>query len=134
MKKWSLLLPLALILTACNWALYAPQPIGVAEAPSPTAAAATPTVLPSPTPFEGRAVAQGQNATRRAVVCTGWAQGALNVRACPGVQCWAFFVLAEGQSVAVNGTSQSEDGATWAHVVQPVDGWVNGKYLCEVEP
>ena len=90
------------------------------------------TTTPSPTPFEGRAVAQGQNTPRQAVVCTGWAQGALNVRACPGIQCWAFFVLAEGREVTVDGkTSRAEDGATWAHIVQPVDGWVNGKYLCE---
>ena len=68
-------------------------------------------------------------------VCTGYPTGALNVRACPGVQCWAFFVVDEGRTVAVDGvTETAEDGATWAHLIRPVDGWVNEKYLCEVKP
>jgi len=131
MKKWNLLLPLALILAACNWALYAPQPIGVTEAPAPTAAAATPTALPSPTPFEGRAVARGQNTPRRAVVCTGNPHGALNVRMCAGTECWAFFVLAEGREVILDGQEETTpDGATWVHLTRPADGWVNARYLC----
>ena len=71
---------------------------------------------------------------RQAVVCTGYPQGALNVRVCPGTECLAFIPLLEGQKVTLDGqTAQTEDGATWAHITHPVDGWVNARYLCEEE-
>ena len=125
---------LALVLAGCNLnslKQYVPLPT-----PTPTEGALRLTATPSPTPRAvGTSVSVGSNKRAEAVVCTGYATGALNVRACPGVQCWAFFVLAEGREVTVDGkTSRAEDGATWAHIVQPVDGWVNGKYLCEVQP
>jgi len=97
--------------------------------PTPTT---TPTLAPSPTPGAQQAVSHGEK--RQAVVCTGYAEGALNVRYCPGVGCWAFFPLYEGQVVALDGQeAYTEDGATWAHIIQPVDGWVNARYLCEEE-
>ena len=92
-----------------------------------------PTLAPSPTPGVQQAVDHGEK--RQAVVCTGYAEGALNVRACPGVGCWAFFPLYEGQAVTLNGQeAYTEDGATWTHIIQPVNGWVNAKYLCEAQP
>ncbi|HID85697.1 MAG TPA: SH3 domain-containing protein [Anaerolineales bacterium] len=102
--------------------------------PTPTASEATAsagavvTPAPFPTPTVG-------SETRQAVVCTGYGEGALNVRTCPGVGCWAFFPLYEGQVVTLDGqTAHTQDGATWVHLTQPVEGWVNARYLCEVQP
>jgi len=126
---------LTLLLAGCNLNSLKQY---VPFTPTPTEKAQRLTATPSPTPrAEGTSVSVASNKRARAeaVVCTGWEQGALNVRTCPGVQCWAFFVLAEGRRVTLDGqTSQAGDGATWAHIIQPVDGWVNGKYLCEVAP
>jgi len=128
MKKWIIWSLLLALLMACNWSDYAPQAIGDDIATTTPAVASTPFTNSINTDVES-------NLAERAMVCTGYATGALNVRACPGIQCWAFFTLAEGRSVTLDGqTSQAEDGATWAHITQPVDGWVNGKYLCEVAP
>ena len=130
------LLVMALLLTACNLATlkqYVPLP-------TPTPTEGVQRLAPTPTPFptpraEGASVSTGSNTTAKAVVCTGYPTGALNVRMCPGVQCWAFFVLDEGRVVTVDGVSEkADDGATWIHLIRPVDGWVNAKYLCEVEP
>ena len=125
----TLILLLALLLNACNLQAPANDEIifgatATAQAtPSPTARA---NAAPTPTP-----ATPGETSMQ---VCTGYPTGALNVRACPGVQCWAFFVLDEGRTVAVDGvTETAEDGATWAHIVRPVDGWVNARYLCEVK-
>lgn len=131
MKKKLLfaLLLLGLLSTACNLARYAPVAKGQPLTPTlpsspplaPRANAASP-ATPAPTETSLR-------------VCTGYPTGALNVRTCPGMQCWAFFVLDEGRVVAVDGaTEQADDGATWAHLIRPVDGWVNARYLCEVKP
>ena len=132
MKKTIWLFLLLVLLSACNLAEYAPavkaQPLipALPPQPSPTVgvSASSPTATATPVAVE-----------RPMQVCTGYPTGALNVRMCPGVQCWAFFVLDEGRVVTVDGvTEKADDGATWIHLIRPVDGWVNAKYLCEVEP
>ena len=88
----------------------AATPTGVAPGPSPT---------PAPT------------ARHQRRVCTGYDAGALNVRACPGTNCWVLAPLYEGQVVVPDGQeARTADGATWMHIAHPVDGWVNAKYLC----
>lgn len=120
---WTLLLAGALM--ACNLSQYAPQPLVTV---TPTEAA-TSTPAASPTPWAQRSISHGEQ--KQAVVCTGYDEGALNVRVCPGIGCWAFVPLYEGQTVTLDGqTAQTEDGATWVHITQPVDGWVNARYLC----
>ena len=129
-KTWLFpLLLLALGLAACNLNQYAP--VAKAQPLTPTL-----TLLPSPTARANAVVTATSAPTATPMrVCTGYPTGALNVRMCPGTQCWAFFVLDEGRTVAVDGvTEKADDGATWLHLIRPVDGWVNARYLCEVKP
>jgi len=121
-----------LFLAACTLAdlsQFVPIPTATPTATEAVAAAAAAEAAVTPAPFPTPTVG---SETRRAVVCTGYGEGALNVRMCPGTECWAFFVLAEGQAVILDGqTARAEDGATWAHLTHPVDGWVNARYVCE---
>ncbi len=68
-------------------------------------------------------------------VCTGYETGALNVRVCPGTECWVKHVLDEGTPVTVSPTPvPARDGGWWVRVISPVEGWVNLKYLCGEKP
>jgi len=133
MKTKTLIIALfTLLLTGCGSSGKGFNPLGISPAgttPTATAtaaptvlAAASPTPVPSPTPAE------------RWVVCTGYADGTLNVRSCPGVQCWAHDALYEGQEVVPAGGTATPPGAPdefWWHIVQPVEGWVRAKFLCQ---
>jgi len=58
-------------------------------------------------------------------------RGALNVRFCPGVECYAFFYLREGERVRLTpGRRVEVDGGRWVQIHHPVEGWVNEKFLC----
>ncbi len=136
---WLLLLTLGL--AGCGWQ---PQPIWPIFTPTPTAAqaakpqAAKVDVAPSiPTPFSpvetpelaGTPV-RPRGVRPRTRVCTGYENGALNVRACPGTECAVRFILAEGMEVVPTGERVRVGESTWIRLAGPVQGWVNGRYLC----
>ena len=67
-------------------------------------------------------------------VCTGWEPGMLNVRSCPGVECWVQNFLREGEVVYVSPTEAvTRDGGRWVWIHMPTEGWVNLRYLCPLE-
>ena len=113
----------ALALTACTSLLYPPTPTPTTQAlqaltTSTAPVVPSPSISPSPTPPS-------------ALVCTGYAEGALNVRRCPSTECQADFALVEGQRVVLTGRyAQSADGGRWVFIRAPVSGWVNRRYLC----
>ena len=125
--KWVPILALTLGLWGCaslGEPLWTPPP-----SPPPTASPTrivvrgTPTSVPlTTTPVRG---------TLGARVCTGFPDGALNVRACPGTECWVTFVLTEGAEVTTGPRQARVDEATWVQIVHPRTGWVNQRYLCD---
>ena len=84
-----------------------------------------PTVPLTPTGLKGTDVP-----LLRARVCTKYERGALNLRTCPGTECWVVFVLREGEEVRVRSESVEVDGTPWVMVTHPRRGWVNARYLC----
>ena len=86
-----------------------------------------PTATVSPTPGHST-TPEGSLATAR--VCTGYADGLLNVRACPGTECAVRFILAESMGVVPAGERVRVGGSIWVRLAGPVQGWVNGRYLC----
>lgn len=109
MKRLFLLL---VLLTAC-----APAP----EADNPP----TPTATPAPLPTE--TVALVSPTPQVISVCADW----LNVRQQAGVQHPVVASLERGQTVTLQSTTRTADGATWARTPS---GWVNTKYLCKENP
>lgn len=116
------LLALALAGLACSLtdkpqslAAQLPTVTKTAAAPAATQEAAT----PSPTP-PGLALVMAQ---------------AVNLRACPGLDCVILDTLTGGQSVTVITTQAAPDGGTWSNVTTQTGqtGWVNSRYL-EIKP
>lgn len=60
-------------------------------------------------------------------VCADW----LNVRQQAGVEHPVVASLERGQTVTLQSTTRTADGATWARTPS---GWVNTKYLCKENP
>ena len=85
----------------------------------------TPTVSPTPGPST---TPEASLATAR--VCTGYAGGLLNVRACPGTECAVRFILDESMKVVPAGERVRVGENIWIRLVNPIQGWVNGRYLC----
>ena len=119
-----------LVLSGCTMHID-PLHLAPTATPAPTTASsiASPTAetrgTPSPSPVTDKS-------EESMVVCTGYDKGALNLRACPGVQCYALATVYEGQEVRVSSRSPqtSGDGATWLYVTAPIEGWANARYLC----
>ncbi len=64
-------------------------------------------------------------------VCTGVEGGTLRIRTIPGVNGRVVSILSEGQVIQLSGeTQETSDGATWSKITNPVQGWVNGRFLC----
>jgi hypothetical protein len=57
--------------------------------------------------------------------------GNLRVRACPGLACKEVGLLTDGDSVSTNNEYQETDGSTWLRLLAPIEGWVNGRYICK---
>jgi|GEM_PF-4575294 len=57
--------------------------------------------------------------------------GTLRVRACPGLACKEIGFLNYGDLVATNNDYEETDGSTWLHLLSPIEGWVNSRYICE---
>jgi hypothetical protein len=70
----------------------------------------------------------------KVAVCTNAPGGKLNVRFAPGEKSGVRGYLAEGEAVTPSGERQDVDGSVWIKLSSPIEGWVNGKYLCEVKP
>lgn len=127
---WTALLMLAL--AGCGWQ---PQPIWpitlVPPTSTPTATATTPLTVTLATPTFATVTptpeTEAQDVYR---VCTGYERGALNVRACPGTECAVRFILAEGMEVVPAGERVRVGESIWMRLAGPVQGWVNGRYLC----
>jgi uncharacterized protein YgiM (DUF1202 family) len=62
-----------------------------------------------------------------AAVCADW----LNVRQQAGVAHPVVASLERGQTIPIQSTTRTADGATWARTDS---GWVNTKYLCKENP
>ena len=59
----------------------------------------------------------------------------MNVRTCPGVECWVKDFLYEGEVVYVAPTEAvARDGGRWVWIHMPAEGWVNLRYLCPLSP
>jgi len=88
--------------------------------PSPAARKSEPLPSPTPTTWSREYVVTGEQ---------------VNLRACAGVQCASMATLKAGQVVTVTGAQTAPDGGIWSSVqTQPgITGWVNSKYLMEVE-
>jgi hypothetical protein len=63
-------------------------------------------------------------------VCTGVADGKLNVRASANAQAPVLGVLAEGEAVELSLTT--EPSAGWLAIQTPFPGWVKARFLCGV--
>jgi len=91
-----------------------------------TSPSSTPTILVSETPV-------------RMQVCTDIPDGRLHVRFTAGDGSEVRGYLAEGETVQAALTSENKlDSQTirselWLHILSPVAGWVNARYLCELE-
>jgi len=128
----ALFLALALFLTGCTFNPLRLQggggvvPTATSVPPVVTPAAVKQAAQPMPSPTGTAALPQA-----RAQVCTGFETGALNVRRCPGAECWVIFALSEGEEVVLSGDkTTTDDGAKWVRITRPTEGWVNAKYLC----
>jgi uncharacterized protein YgiM (DUF1202 family) len=111
MKKLFLLL-LLVLLVAC-----APAP-GLDDPPARTA---------TPEPLSTQTPPQPSPTPHTAAVCADW----LNVRQQAGVAHPVVSSLERGQTVTLQSTTRTADGATWARTD---NGWVNTKYLCKENP
>lgn len=118
----------AVWLAGCTW-----EPRPIFFTPTPRARAtldlypevtSPPTQTPTPSATPEREMVSVR-------VCTGYPRGALNVRACPGTECAVRFILSEGMEVTPSVKTVRVGESTWVHLAGPVQGWVNGRYLCQ---
>ena len=60
---------------------------------------------------------------------------AVNLRACPGLECVILDTLTGGQLVIVISTQFASDGGNWSNVITQAgeSGWINSRYL-EMQP
>jgi len=60
---------------------------------------------------------------------------AVNLRACPGLECVILDTLTGGQAVTVSATQTAPDGGAWSNVTteSAQKGWINSRYL-EIQP
>ena len=97
---------------------------------------ATPSVEETPTP-EGIATPIPASTAVKTVVslvvCTGLTGGKLNVRVAPGDYSDVRGYLLDGETVILDNESQNIDGSQWQKLSSPIIGWVNARYLCEIE-
>jgi hypothetical protein len=63
-------------------------------------------------------------------VCTGVAEGKLNVRASASFKTAVLGVLDEGAVVELLDNAQATSG--WLAIQSPLSGWVNARFLCGV--
>ncbi len=56
---------------------------------------------------------------------------AVNLRACPGLECVILDTISGGQAVTVNATQKAADGGTWSNVTTQSGqtGWINSRYI-----
>jgi hypothetical protein len=59
-------------------------------------------------------------------------EGLVRVRECPGVACREVAILPAGTGLVLAET-ESNDAGNWAQVTSPIEGWMNARYVCEVE-
>ena len=69
------------------------------------------------------------------MVCTDIPDGRLHVRFAAGERSEVRGYLAEGETVQVALASNDEmvQGEPWLRILYPIEGWVNARYLCNLE-
>jgi len=92
------------------------------ETSSPTAAVNTPAQTGTPS-FASGTVCFASHIT----------SGTLRVRACPGLECKEVGLLEYGDLVTTNRERKETDGSSWLHLLSPIEGWANSRYICESE-
>lgn len=63
-------------------------------------------------------------------VCTGLANGQLNVRQAAGTQAAIVGALPESATITLTGQEAAITGEAWVEITIPLSGWVNARYLC----
>lgn len=126
---------LALSLASCETVVFGVE-VGLrTPGPTPTGTLTATTIsradqttrasAPSPTLATPQAVT--------ATVCfdENIANGNLRVRECAGLECAEVGLLSNGDRVRTNGERKDANSSTWLHLVEPVKGWVNIRYICD---
>lgn len=69
------------------------------------------------------------------MVCTDIPDGRLHVRFAAGERSEVRGYLAEGETVQVALITNHEmvQGEPWLRILYPIEGWVNARYLCNLE-
>lgn len=136
MKKITLLLILVLSLTACKTRVFGVE-VGLQTPTARQSSSATPDETAPATQPESKSTLPSP-ATQATTPATGIVcfdenigGGNLRVRNCAGLECAEIGLLEDGEQVSTNGERKDVDGSTWLHVVSPIDGWVNIRYICE---
>jgi uncharacterized protein YgiM (DUF1202 family) len=121
MKKYLPLLALVLFTLACSLTAQ------LSASPTPPALASP---APDPAPSQGKpAPAWTASPTPPGVYIV--TAHAVNLRACPGLDCVILDTLTQGQAVTVLDTLPAPDGGTWTNVTTLTgrSGWINSKYI-----
>jgi hypothetical protein len=127
-KPSLLFLIIVAIISACNGfdpqeyvpGLFTPTSVPSQVESTPSSIPLTPTMLSS-TP-EPVAIT---------TVCTNIPGGKLNVRFTPSESGEVRGYLIESEKVTTSGESEEMNGTVWIKLSYPIEGWVNGHYLCE---
>ena len=126
---------LTLVLSACKTRVFGieiglqtPTPqtssasVSHTQTPPTLAPAVSPTSSASPLPVAGIVCFDGNIES-----------GNLRVRECPGLACGEIGLLTNGDQITSTGERKDSDGASWLRLTAPIDGWANGRYICQSE-
>jgi len=136
MEKITLLLILVLSLTACKTRVFGVE-VGLQtptsrQSPSATPDETAPATQPESTStFPSPTIQAATRTTGTVCFDENIGGGNLRVRNCAGLECAEIGLLEDGEQVSTNGERKDMDGSTWLHLVSPIDGWVNIRYICE---
>ena len=127
----------ALLLTGCEARILGVD-IGI-RTPSVTSLPITEATMiatppPAPLPTPSPAIEEPISVPERYVCFENNIAGTVWVRACPGTNCTPLGTLSAGEKVETPGVRKDDGiGTTWLHLTSPLDGWINIRYVCDIE-